>query len=197
MYPLSEKSLINSSVAGALQPTTWPYRCTPCLLNKSYFLLPLNCTQGWSPAPLSWIYTVGCKRNMYYLMSCNSKKAPLSAILFPSINKPDSALPLSTRIYVEWFEGFKTTSVLLFVFLVKCFFPSFRFGLMLNSFIKPFVLRENKSPLCMEISLWMTSPSTQGGLFVDKKGKHTQYYTFQDVPKHVLRTVDLELLLQR
>lgn len=126
MYPLSEKSLINSSVAGALQPTTWPYRCTPCLLNKSYFLLPLNCTQGWSPAPLlSWIYTVGCKRNMYYLMSCKSKKAPLSAILFSSINKPDSALSLSTRIYVEWFEGFKTASVLstvVFVFLVKCYF---------------------------------------------------------------------------
>lgn len=34
--PVEWKSLINSSVAGALQPTTWPYRCTPVFLAKLF-----------------------------------------------------------------------------------------------------------------------------------------------------------------
>lgn len=70
------------------------------------------------------VYTVGMAGGgIYYFMLRFSKKSPLSAISFSSINKPDSALSFSAWIYVEWFEGFKMASAVLFVFPVKCFPP--------------------------------------------------------------------------
>lgn len=66
-----------------------------------------------------YIYKVGKK--IYYFTLHISKKSPLSAISFSSINKPDSALSFAAWIYVEWFEGLKSASAVLFVLGVRCF----------------------------------------------------------------------------
>jgi len=66
------------------------------------------------------VYTV---HKIYYFMLRISKKSPLSAISFPSINKSDSTHSFSASIYVELFEGLKTASAVLFVFQVKYFPP--------------------------------------------------------------------------
>lgn len=78
-----------------------------CLL--PCFLLDLKFIQLWK---------------IYHLMLHISKKSLFSAISFSSINKPDSSLSFSALIYDEWFEGLKTASADLFVFLVKGSPPS-------------------------------------------------------------------------
>lgn len=128
MYQLCEKRcLINSSVAAALceilKASTWPSRCIPYLSTKGvFFLFFFYCIKNvlcLFTHPF-YIYKVGGKK-IYYFTLHISKKSPLSAISFSSINKPDSALSFAAWIYVEWFEGLKSASAVLFVLGVRCF----------------------------------------------------------------------------
>lgn len=71
------------------------------------------------------------------------KKSPPSAISFSSINKADSAH--AAWIYVEWFEGLKSASAVLFELLVRCFPAVFCVAFKLLT--KPLVLWKNNSLL--------------------------------------------------
>lgn len=132
MYQLCEKrSLINSSVAGALccQPPPDLTGVFPIFLSRRAFFFfseyKLCCySQNVHSLPFCLfgfrVYTV---EKIYYFILSISKQSSFSDVSFSSINKPDSALSFCAGIYVEWFVELKTASAFLFVFLVKCFPP--------------------------------------------------------------------------